>query len=87
MKVNFHETDPMDAEAAFPKDNKGMAMVVEPAFYGKSKSTVVCVLSTCTNSGKWLQRYRLKVSDNGKLTLEDMGEPRQLDIDAPSNKP
>lgn len=80
--MNFHETDPMEAEAVFPKDGKGIVMSVEPAFYGKSRTATLCVLSTCTNSGTWLQRYRLKVSDTGKLTLEDLGEPRTLDIDS-----
>lgn len=86
MRINFHETDPMEADATFPKDGKGVVMAVEPAFYGKSRSATICVLSTCTNTGRWLHRYRLKVSDTGKLTLEDLGEPRVLDIDTPPVK-
>lgn len=82
MKVNFHETDPMEAETAFPKDGKGVVMSIEPAFYGKSRTSTLCVLSTCSNSGTWLHRYRLKVSDTGKLSLEDLGEPRILDVDS-----
>lgn len=81
MKINFHEVDPLEAEMKIPKDNKGVAVSVEPAFYGKSRSAIACVLSTATNNGKFLHRYRLKVSDSGKLTLEDLGERRELDID------
>ena len=81
MRVNFHETDPMESETSFPKDNKGVVMLVEPSFYGKSKSAVICVISTTSNSGRWLHRYRLKVSDSGKLLLEDLGEIRKLEVD------
>jgi hypothetical protein len=86
MKINFHETDPMEAESSFPKDSKGIAMVVEPAFYGKSKSAMVCVVTSTSNNGKWLHRYRLKATDTGKLVLEDLGEPRKLDVDTPALK-
>ncbi len=82
MKINFHETDPMEADATFPKDGKGVVMAVTPSFYGKSHSSAICVLSTITNSGSWLYRYRLKAMDSGKLVLEDLGEPRVLDVDA-----
>jgi len=86
LKINFHETDPMEAEASFPKDSKGIAMVVEPSFYGKSKNAMVCVLTSTSNTGKWLYRYRLKVTDTGKLVLEDLGERRKLDVDSPALK-
>lgn len=86
MKINFHEIDPMEAEAVFPKDNKGISMVVEPSFYGKSKNAMICVLTSTSNTGKWLYRYRLKVTDTGKLVLEDLGEKRKLDVDLPALK-
>lgn len=81
MKINFHETDPMEAESGFPKADTGIAMEVEPYFYGKAKNSMVCVVTTVTNSGKPLYRYRLKVNDNGKLFLEDLGEARTLEVD------
>lgn len=83
MKINFHETDPMESDAAFPVDDKGTVMVIEPSFYGKAHTTAVCVLSTTTNKGKCLGRYRLKATDTGRLILEDLGEPRVLAIDSP----
>jgi len=76
----------MEAEAVFPKDNKGISMVVEPSFYGKSKNAMICVLTSTSNTGKWLYRYRLKVTDTGKLVLEDLGEKRKLDVDLPALK-
>ena len=82
MRINLHETDPMEADASFPKDGKGVVMTIEPAFYGKSRSTTICVISTTSNKGLWLARYRLKATDTGKLSLEDLGEPRILDIDS-----
>jgi hypothetical protein len=86
LKINFHEADPMEAEASFPKDGKGIAMAVEPSFYGKSRNAMVCVLTSASNTGKWLYRYKLKVTDTGKLMLEDLGEKRKLDVDAPTLK-
>ena len=82
MKINFHETDPMEADAVVhPKNDKGLAMEIEPYFYGKAKNSMVCVVTTQTNSGKPLYRYRLKATDSGKLFLEDLGEARILEVD------
>lgn len=82
MKVHVYEPDPMEADVIFPEDKTGVVMSVEPAFYGKSKSAVAFVVSTSTNKGKPLGSYRIKVSDSGKLTVEDLGERRKLDVDA-----
>lgn len=82
MKVHVYEPDPMEADVTFPEDKTGVVMSVEPAFYGKSKSAVAFVVSTSTNKGKPLGSYRIKVSDSGKLTVEDLGERRKLDVDA-----
>lgn len=81
MKVHVHEPDPMEADTMFPNDKAGIVMSVEPAFYGKTKSAVAFVISTSTNSGKPLGSYRVKVSDTGKIAVEDLGERRKLDID------
>lgn len=83
MKVNVHEPDPMEADIQFPENKKnGVVMSVEPAFYGKARSATAFVVSTSTNKGKPLNSYRVKVSDSGKVTVEDLGERRKLDVDA-----
>ena len=83
MKVLVHEPDPMEAVTSFSPQGEGGAIItVEPAFYGKARNALALVLSTTTNKGKLLGYYRLKVTDNGKLTLEDLGERRKLDIDS-----
>lgn len=82
MKVHIHEPDPMEADTQFPDDKTGIVMSVEPAFYGKARSAVAFVISTSTNKGKPLGSYRIKVSDTGKLSVEDLGERRKLDIDS-----
>jgi len=81
VKVNLHETDPIETTTIFPKGDTGVVMQVQPAFYGKARTCNICIVSTCTNSGHPLYRYRLKVTDLGKLVLEDFGEPRKLDVD------
>jgi hypothetical protein len=81
MKIHIHEPDPMEADTSFPEDKAGVVMTVEPAFYGKSKSATAFVVSTSTNNGRPLGSYRIKVSDTGKLAVEDLGERRKLDID------
>jgi hypothetical protein len=82
MRVHIHEPDPMEADTHFPDDKTGIVMSVEPAFYGKAKSAVAFVVSTSTNKGKPLGSYRIKVSDTGKVSVEDLGERRKLDIDS-----
>jgi hypothetical protein len=81
MKVHIHEPDPMEAETHFPEGNTGIVMSVEPAFYGKAKSAIAFVISTSTNKGKPIGSFRVKVSDTGKVSIEDLGERRKLDID------
>lgn len=82
MKVLVHEPDPMEASTTFHPQGEGGAIVtVEPAFYGKARSALALVLSTTTNKGKPLGYYRIKVTDTGRLTVEDLGERRKLDID------
>lgn len=81
MKVHVHEPDPMEADVHFPENSNGILMSVEPAFYGKARSAVAFVISTSTNKGKPLGSFRVKVSDCGKVSVEDLGERRKLDID------
>lgn len=81
MKIHIHEPDPMEADTVFPDRDTGIIMTVEPAFYGKSKAATAFVVSTSTNNGRPISSYRIKVSDTGKLSVEDLGERRKLDID------
>lgn len=81
MKVHIHEPDPMEAEIHSPEPNSGIVMSIEPAFYGKAKSALAFVVSTSTNKGRPIGSYRIKVSDTGKISVEDLGERRNLDID------
>lgn len=82
MKVHIYEPDPMEADIILPeKDSAGIVLTVTPAFYGKAKFATAFVVSTSTDKGRPIGSYRIKVSDAGKISVEDLGERRKLDID------
>ena len=82
MKIRLHEPDPMEVETLDSQSTAdGCPMEVTPIFYGRARSCVLFPLSTLTDGGKVLHNYRLKVTDTGKLVLEELGQPRRLDVD------
>ena len=80
MKIRLHEPDPMEVSVV-PDPAEGCPLEVTPVFYGRSRSCVLFPISTLTEGGKVLHNYRLKVTDTGKLVLEELGQPRVLEVD------
>lgn len=80
MKIRLHEPDPMEVQVEDVQE-EGFPLEVRPVFYGRSRSCVLFPISTTTEGGKPLHSYRLKVTDTGKLVLEELGQPRVLDVD------
>ena len=77
MKIRLHEPDPMEAVLT----REGEPMEIAPIFYGRARSCVLFPISTTTDGGRLLHSYRLKVTDTGKLVLEELGQPRGLEVD------
>jgi hypothetical protein len=80
MKIRLHEPDPLEVSVG-QDPPEGCPFEVTPVFYGRSRSCVLFPISTVTDGGKVLHNYRLKVTDTGKLVLEELGQPRVLDVD------